>query len=824
VALRKLATRTITGQLTLSQDNAIAWWVLAPQRWAFRSTAEREAMVAEAAQRLSQLQGRRLHLRVTTQPLAVQDWQRELSASTRSHLPAWPQHVASEAGHLTRLQLTEKRTFLGVELGRSASRWLGWFGRGLELGRLEPELRDLDRVVAGTGLEGRAATTPELAWLIRRSVALGCPSDATDWWEQPWETEDLAQLSEGAWWTVDPYGRTLRIEADVGSSGVRVVRHIAMVCIGRMSDELPLDPWAAKIERLPYPVELAATIDVLASRHVVKGAQVALLRVRSQREHYLEHRLPPPFSLDRAFARAQEVQDEVERGLEGLSTRTDSWWRIAVSGSSEEEALDRARQVADLYAPQITAVRTAGQHGLAREMIPGEPLSTSAYRRRLPVTTLAAAMPAVTAQVGDRVGHLIGWTSGATGLRAVCWDLHRAQEQSERSGLTLVAGTLGSGKSHLAGSVLYRSVLAGVPWTVLDPAGALSRLTELPELEPYSRLVDLLHAPQPGILSPYALIADPRPDAYGSEAQLDHARSMVEATRRTLACDILHQLLPAGLAEDAISLLALRQAARVLPATRGVNPRAILDRLRALDDEELRRHAKLVADFLEDLAELPACQLIFGSGTDLDYVHNGHQAALTVVSLAGLTLPADTTPRREYTADEALAVPLLQLAAHLATRPLHELEPGARKGLLLDEVHILTRTTSGRQLLQLTARQSRRLNLRALYLSQDVRDFEVAGLLPHLDSAFIGQLEDEEAQRAACRALRISEDYAPVLGTLSAHRPDQPGRRGHRQMVFADGLGGCERVTVDASGLPEQVRAALDTTPHAVLETAGAVE
>lgn len=816
MTVHKLAARRIAGQLIFTQDKATAWWSLAPQRWAFRSDSEREALVAQAAQRLSQLQGRRLHVRVTTRPLAVQDWQKEHTSATRAYLPAWPEHVATEARHLTRLQLADKRAYLGVELGRSPSRWLGWLGRSHELGQLEPELRDLDRIVAGAGLEGRPATTAELAWLVRRSVALGCPSDATDSWEQPWETDDLEQLTEGAWWTVDPYGRTVRVEADV--NGSRVVRHVAVVCVGRMSDELSLDPWAAKTDRLVFPVELAGTVDVLASRSVVKGAQTALLRVRSQREHYLEHRLPPPFSLDRAYARAQEVQDEVERGLEGLSTRTDSWWRVAVSGATEEEALDRARQVSDLYAPQITAVRTTGQHGLAREMIPGEPLSTVAYRRRLPVTTLAASMPAVTAQVGDRVGHYVGYTSGTTGLRAVTWDLHRAMEQSERSGLTLIAGTLGSGKSHLAGAILYKSALSGVPWTVLDPAGALAALTYLPELAPYSRHVDLLHAPQPGILSPYALIADPRPTAYASDAAYEHAKSMTEATRRTLACDILVQLLPAGLAEDASSSLVLRQAARVLPGDRTVNPRAILEQLRRLEDVELRRHGKLVADFLEDLSQLPACQLIFGSGTDLDYRHNGHTAALTVVSLAGLTLPADTTPRREYTADEALAVPLLQLAAHLATRPLFEMQAGARKGLLLDESHVLTRTTSGRQLLQLTARQSRRLNLRALYLSQDVRDFESAGLLPHLDSAFIGQIEDEDAQRAACRALRIGEDFGAVLASLSQHRRDQTGRRGSRAFIWSDGVGGVERVTVDASSLPDHVLAALDTTPRLLEE------
>ncbi|MBO0893422.1 MAG: hypothetical protein J2O39_03510, partial [Acidimicrobiales bacterium] len=211
MAARRLAVRSITGQVLHTRDEAIAWWSLGPQRWAFRSNPEREALVASAAQRLSQLQGRRLHLRVTTRPLAVQDWQKELTVSTRSYLPAWPDHVVSEARHLTSLQLTDKRAFLGVELGRSSARWLGRFGRSLERSRLEPELRDLDRIVAGPGLEGRPATTAELAWLVRRSITLGCAPPSGDWWNQPWETEDLAQLAEGAWWTVDPYGRTVRI-------------------------------------------------------------------------------------------------------------------------------------------------------------------------------------------------------------------------------------------------------------------------------------------------------------------------------------------------------------------------------------------------------------------------------------------------------------------------------------------------------------------------------------------------------------------------------------------------------------------------------------
>ena len=65
---------------------------------------------------------------------------------------------------------------------------------------------------------------------------------------------------------------------------------------------------------------------------------------------------------------------------------------MAVSGDSEEEALE-ASLLRKLYAPQITIARPADQYAVAREFIPGEKLGSTAYKRRMPVTTLAAAVP-----------------------------------------------------------------------------------------------------------------------------------------------------------------------------------------------------------------------------------------------------------------------------------------------------------------------------------------------------------------------------------------------------------------------------------------------
>lgn len=109
--------------------------------------------------------------------------------------------------------------------------------------------------------------------------------------------------------------------------------------------------------------------------------------------------------------------------MSGLSTRTSGWYRAAVSGATQDEALYRATAVRQLCAPQVTISRPADKYAVAREFIPGEKLGTTAYKRRRPVTTLAAAVPTATAKVGDRVRIHLGETSRTRG-EWLCLDFH----------------------------------------------------------------------------------------------------------------------------------------------------------------------------------------------------------------------------------------------------------------------------------------------------------------------------------------------------------------------------------------------------------------
>lgn len=791
-----LALSRIDGCIT-SSDRRYAWFKLEAQRWSFRSETERLNLIMSGASRYAQLVGRRLHMRVTTRPYPVERWARTLDDNTPNPLPYWPTHLRDEQIHVLGLTLAEKQVFLGVELLQPRYR-----RHASEL-----EMRELEAIMSGPGFQGRAATPAELEYLLHRSTALGAPAPLT----KPttldtWEEEDLAQFTDAVEWSCKPLDRSVRIVAEVDNQ--QFVYHVTTVTLGRMSTlDIPaMEPWLQRSDRLGA-VEWSIIADVVTPAQVKHGVQDTLARIRSQVAHYAEHDLDAPTNLERQRTRALEIEDEIS-GANPLSTRVNCWVRAAVSGTTETEALDRARQLTDLYAPALTFARGADQYRTAHEFIPGEPLANVAHKRRMPVTTFSAGVPTVTAMVGDRVGIHVGSTTGSS-ERAVCWDTHMSMEVRERSGLTVVAGGLGAGKSVFLGSVAYQTVLRGIRTILLDPSGPLARLTELPELRERSRAVDLMHA-APGALSPYRVISEPRREQYSSEEDWQRAVALAAAQRRTLCLDTLLMLLPAALVDMPQTRMVLREATRAVGGSQGASARHVLIHLRKIEDS-LHEHARFVANELDDIAEMPQTQLIFPVGSD--HTLDDDDWLFQVLTMRGNVLPSMDKPRKEWSIEETLGVPLLHLASHLTTRHIYSRDMSERKLIGLDELHDLTRVGSGRSLVNRIARDTRKWNVRALLVSQNTDDSTTAGIQNFVDSAFIGRTTDIEAQRAALQVLGVETGvgYESVLGTLSTLERQSDTRLNSREFIFSDGDGGIERIQVH---LPEHLRDVLDTTAN----------
>ncbi|HEY2205447.1 MAG TPA: ATP-binding protein, partial [Pseudonocardia sp.] len=604
-----------------------------------------------------------------------------------------------------------------------------------------------------------------------------------------------------------------------------VTRHVAVLSVGLM-DGLRIpevdDPWMQRSDRLPFPVEWSARMYIRRPEEVTGELQRQMGKVRSQIRHYThDHDLDPPMSLARQADRVLEIEDELSSGLTQTNTRLYGWWRIAVSGRDESEAVSRAQQVLEVYRPKVAIEHPEAQYRYAREFIPGEPLASSAYRRRGSVSWAAAGVPAATASVGDRRGIMLGETCTAT-RRPVAWDPWLAQEVRRASGLTAVVGGLGSGKSFLTGLIVYKSLRAGAQWTVLDPSGPLAELTRLPELAPFSRHINLLRA-DPGILNPYRVVAEPKVEHFYEDEDGEKAwrreRSLAAATRRRLVLDVLTGLLPFDVSRLPHTRIVLLRAVREVGGSPDRNPAEVIDALRrhARDGED---HAGVVADFLAERRELPQAALLFPDETRDDPWQADRDYRLTVLTMQGMTLPRPGSPREEWTDNESLAVELLNLASWLTQRTIYDANRNLRKGVALDESHFLSQVPTGKVLIDRLARDSRKFNVRALFASQLAGDLlRVSGFASLVNAVFVGRTDDAEAQADALRLLRVPTGvgYEQMLGTLSPRprhddRPDDTPR----QFVFADGHGGVEKIRIDMEA-PHlaHLAEALDTNPDA---------
>jgi len=823
-----LAITEIAGHLTYTPNTATAWYWLPEVRWAFRPDAEREALLMAIAEQYAGLAGFRLHLRRTTRPFPADEWARTVDQMTPAPLPqvagapSWADHLVAAQHHLLSVNHAEGQTYLGVTFARRSlgdtltARVRSVFGRGIADGehrRMARMVEQFDEVLGMFGMRGRRVTAAELEWLLYRSVALcmAPPVHLSPVSSGEWERGDLLALTEQIERYRTPYGSTVKLVNRLTGEE----RHIAVLAVGRMEPlEIPErhEPWLHFHERLPWPMEISSRIDILGPGDSFRNLEHRLRMIRSQQLDYAEHGMYAPPELERLALRALHIGDEMTTGLPTDASRTHGWHRIAVSGSTRDECLERARRLIQIYTRElrISLQHPKNQEWLAREFIPGEPVANTGYVRRMPVKLFAAALPQAASTVGDRRGDLIGRTAG-TCRRPVFLDLHFPMEIRERSGLAVFVAEPGGGKSTLMGALGYLATRRGIQVTLLDPSGPLARLAAMPELRPYSRVLNLTGSEQ-GTLAPYALIPTPLRTHFTSgpagDREYEIAVSNARAERRMLVQDISSMLVPPQVAREASTATLLRHAVREVPAEESSTLDDVVTCLRGMDDD----HARELSNLLMDTAEMPLAMLFFGSPPPSTL---GSDAALTIITMAGLRLPDLKIEREYWSAEEALALPMLHTAHRLAVRRCYGGSMSSRKLVGLDEAHFMEGWRSGRSFLVRLARDSRKWNIAGLVASQNPRDILGLDVQNLVSTVFVGRIaEDPEIASEALRLLRVPTEvgYEQTLASLSTVDTSSSARLGFREFVMRDVDGRVQKVRVDVSYVPDLLTY-LDTTP-----------
>lgn len=799
------------GNVVFTDTDTWCWFSVMPTSHGFSPIKDIEEAIREDAKAYAKLVGRRLHVRSTTRPYPVASWAKDTYddavAANGYRIPeGYGDFLTRSQTHMQGSNFSEKWVHLGVKI----SSFRRFKDPKREYRHHRETIDDMARVLGASSLNAVEATNEDMEWLIRRSIALGVNLPrigvVADYTE-----DDIPSLEDAAVWTADPLTKYLTVSAMPEGVTTEIERKVSVLTLSRLGDmtfpEETQSGWMQRTDRLNFPVEWSAFIDVIPEEKTKSWLRGRLDLIEDQVKHYREdHAIKPPKSLLRQDAMAMQIQEQIDSDHGGLAVRTIGWYRVAVSGANEEELNQRVQALRKAYGTRAEFAQTRNQYHHAREFIPGEPLATPAYQRRMSTAMLAAAVPHGTAEIGDRTGIHMGYTAG-TAIRSVAWHTHWDMERRDVSGLMMILGGLGSGKTFALGGITYGAVMNGVRANVLDPSDRLGRLCDpayVPELEGKARYVNLMKG-RNGELNPYRVVADPRKEHFMKDGEFQEEEylrevSFAEGTRGSLMNDVLRSFLSKNnQTSDEVETVLSRAMSEVQPV-RTASPTRILIALEEIADakihtdlqQEHRIKARDLVNEYSRLAKTSIGKLIFPDPDAAPLADDDDDdMLLTVYTLNGMSIPsAEVIASGNIPESARMAMAVMTLAAWLVQSRIYMGDINERKLLAIDEGKVLNQIDSGRNLLTKSATDSRKFNLRALYAAQNATHFDLDGdsedsLGNLVGAALVGDTQEATAQKAALKILGAPTDvgYEGILGQLRP-RSKKRGERVHRD---ADG-------------------------------------
>lgn len=872
-----LQTEQIAGPLQFTKGGTFMWFLLGAQEWDFLTLPKRRALWDQQTFRYGRLaetstqQGRPIRLRVTTRPYPSFEFARSLDLDSPGKLPqvaggeSWMDYLAHAQRRLRSTGLDQKIVALGVWIGPTPPPRVR---RELVEGTEHPlpetlplleQILQVERIMAGRGFNARRATARDMAFLFHRGLSMGVPVPShSGAGGERWEPTDLAEFTDRRAWIAEPFGSTVKIMTEV--NGAATSRYAAVLSVGVMPSmtwpESGAEPWIQAASRLPFPVEVAAAGALVKGSALEQTAAFEQNRAEGIRAHYAEHNVTPPPAVQRAIEAAAMNLDEITEGDSRTAARFTGAIRLAVYANSENDALSRARDLIDFYGERLNIPlgHTSNQAQVLREFVPAEPRVKHGWQRRMPVRYLAAAMPNVDSELGTPSGPYFAYGSGSA-RRAARFDMHYGPEVLNKPGLFTLTAEPGGGKSVLIGALAYSAARRGEHTIILDPSGPLAALCRLPELAPFSRVLDLTTS-EAGTLSPYQMIPEPMRASFEDDQgrfddlEYDRAVRRGRAERQQLMFDVLRMWLPPALIKTPGVDVLLREGIRFVAdksrqrsesavgrkagySDTQTNPRWVLEWFVAEKSRLERRKAtgsetkialldQLIAE-ITTAAEFPLGELVMPDHSEPIAEAALDDKTLVVVTMPGLNPPPEAADRDFWGSEERYTQPLLHLAAFFASKFIYARPRSERKNVFLDENQLMGQWGSGRAFFVRLGRDSRKWNTAVGAASQHPDDHLSIGRLDALmGSAFVGRLTNHDTAVQACRLLQCPEEYAPVIEGLSPTDPlaagededeDRATLQGHTgEMIWRDPLGRLGKIRVDMDWHPS-LRAALQTTP-----------
>ena len=812
-----------------------AFYTLAPTYTDGMSAAQLDAFIRDGADRVADLAGRTLWLRVTSAPFPCEDYRARLAEPIGDRAP---EHVP---GTITRDEIIDSAAWFpvdaavevtdGVVTRRLDSRWpVAVIGvkladrridrcdiRRILAGEPEPASRqdvalvraaytDVTRSVARSGWAATPLDNDAFAWLFDASLALGHNVPMP----RPGEASPLAGANVRT--VQDPDGVTVpvrvEIDGDVETRHARVLRLAEWR--GRDTEVLPA--WIEWAMAQPYRVDIAARFEVVRPDESVESVRRAVRRTEGIVRHLEAFGKPLTETLRNAARRGPEIIDDMESGVASVGSQIHGQVLFAVSGATADEAVENAKTLKaaasrgrgddDGRGPGLVLDSSPAQWAEWRKFLPLEPWTMRGHPQRQSPLMIATGLPHASRSAGDPTGIPFGGIGGSSDF--YLFDLFGGVRRA-KAGVWGVLGDQGSGKSSLLALAAWWGALVDrVPVTLLDPSGRITGQLRVPELWPHVREVRLDAQGPSGTLAPHFLTVDPGRDLYESDEEFESAVAAAHADRVGFAIDAALAAMPTiEVSRDPAVVATIREAIAGVGGEYGVQPSELIAAIDGAGEVGRR-----VARDIRSYQRLPGGRLLWGDRAAGADIAQGGDALVTVVSVAGVRTPSSPDPAT-WTTDEARSVTMLAGAAQLASA--HVWRDRAAKLMLFDEAtNLLAGASAVQSLMRRGALDSRKVTCSfgvAMHLAGSLDSIGV-----HTDAMF-----------GAAALMRTERDNAAAaLPMLRAARglgwEDLAPRLDNGELIMSGWDDRVVSTRVDQSWLPDEFRRQLSTSTAARVE------
>jgi hypothetical protein len=778
----RLAVRYVDDRIVLSDRSAWAYFQVPTVTYDFLADEQRQALAIGVAGALAGLRDAEAHLVAVPRVDDVDRWATALDDTVARPAPGWAAHLRLQRDHLAGAGFTSKQVYLGVALGRRrtptgplaalrrAEHVAGLLDDAVPLAEVQAWHRKaeaLGRLLAAGALRARHATAEDVCWLVRRAFHRGLadpgPLASST---RPWGAGELVLLGEGV---LRHSHRHVRLEQPGGGSCV------ATLAAARFPDALPFPgaEWLQLVDDLDGGVEVSLRLRLVPSRAAAHDVRRKLAEVHDQERHIADTGAEIPLALAEQAETAKVLDYQLNKERVPLVY---GWPRLVVAAADEDGLGDRVALLVDRYRDLGIDVAwpSGDQLDLFCEALPGDRVRVRAYEQRQSALTVAGGMAQATTDLGDATGPYIGAATGR-GRGAVHFDPLAAAGRN-RPTVVSVTGEPGAGKTFAAQLLTYQMALRGT-WTLLiDPKGEAGRMAELPGVG--STRVLRLSAAEAGLLDPFGLADDAEEGAM-------------------LAMETLRLLLPPGLGFEREG--ALLTVCKAVAGTAAPSLHAVVTAVAGSGDAAVAA----LAPTLRAVEDYPLATLCFARGAVELLAPEEH---LTILQVAGLSMPEPGVPRQEQGWHERLSVAVMFLIADLAKRLAQGRGRHQPKAIVLDEAWMLTGTPQGRNLVPALARMGRSRNTAVVLVSQNAHDL--------LDERVLNCVSAKLAFRSSNPA--EVDGVLELLGVAvtDEHRAVVRGLA-NGECVFADLDGRVGTIAIDP--ISDELRRAFDTTPRAVM-------